>query len=404
MATRRRTKGTGEVFQEPGGSWACRWREDGRRRYRGGFPSKILADALLAKVRLELAHGRAGLPPDPAGFPTLKVEAAKWIERRKHTHRAWGDDQSRWTTHLEPAFGHLRAHEVDAGRIRAFVEEKLRSGLNPQTVKHCITLLSTFFADLCERPRETGAQANPVRSLPRSTRRLYRPTHRPGDTTFLKTLEDVQRVHAAMREPCASAFALGAFSGLRTGEILGLAWEDVDLQGRTIHVHRQVQESKLVGLKDDEPRTVPILDALLPVLEAHLARGAGQGQLFQPDRPGRRAGKNGTRSRFMLPRTLHNALRSALRACKLPVKMTWYEATKHTFASHWVIGGGSMERLALILGHSSTEVTRRYAHLLPEHLGAQDRARLPVQLNVGQSLASEPSGPKRENARKRMSA
>jgi integrase len=165
-----------------------------------------------------------------------------------------------------------------------------------------------------------------------------------------------------------------------------------------------VQESKLVGLKDDEPRAVPVLDALLPVLQAHHARGAGQGLLFQPDRPGRRAGRSGTRSRFMIPRTLHAALRGALRACKLPVEMTWYEATKHTFASQWVIGGGSMERLALILGHSSTEVTRRYAHLLPEHLGAQDRARLQVQLKIGQSMASEASAVNARKTRKRMSA
>jgi len=47
-----------------------------------------------------------------------------------------------------------------------------------------------------------------------------------------------------------------------------------------------------------------------------------------------------------------------------------------------------MERLALILGHSSTEVTRRYAHLRPEHLGAEDRARLPIVLEISQSYAS----------------
>jgi len=33
--------------------------------------------------------------------------------------------------------------------------------------------------------------------------------------------------------------------------------------------------------------------------------------------------------------------------------MTWYNATRHTFASLWVMGGRSIEQLSLILGHST---------------------------------------------------
>ena len=211
MATRRRTKGTGEVYRRDNGTWAVRWRENGRRRYQGGFPSKTLADALLAKIRLELAHGRAGLPPDPTGFPTLAAEASRWLERRRLTHRAWRDDVSRWNVHLAPFFGHLRPADVDAGRIRAFVEDRLRAvtgkdedgnptTLNPATVGHAVRLLSTFFSDLIERPRETGVTANPVRSLPRSTRKLFKATHRPKDTPYIKQLSDVQALHAKLAE------------------------------------------------------------------------------------------------------------------------------------------------------------------------------------------------------------
>jgi len=369
MPRQRRTRGTGEVYREPAGSWAVRWREDGRRRYKGGFPSKDIADRVLAKVRAELAQGRAGLPADPAGFPTLDVEAKKWIERRKKTNRAWPADASRWKVHLSPAVGHLRPAQVDAGVIRKFVEATLAKGYNPATAGHCVRLLSTFYSDMIERPRETGVTANPVRSLPRSTRRLFRPTHDPRDTAYVKTLEDVTRLHAALPEPVATAFAVGVFAGLRTGEVLGLSWED--LGGRSMRVRRQVQGSQLVRLKDDEPRTVPILNALAPVLEAHRGRTGGKGLLFR----GRGS------SPLARPETLNDTLKLALRAVGLP-QLTWYQATRHTFASHWVIGGGSIERLALILGHSSSEVTRRYAHLSPDHLGAEDRARLPVRLNV----------------------
>lgn len=368
MPRQRRTRGTGEVYREPAGSWAIRWIEAGRRRYKGGFASRDLADRVLAKVRAELAQYRAGLPGDPAGLPKLQEEWDRWIERRKKTHRDAANDASRWRRHLGPAFGRLRAAEVDAGRIRAFVEGRLAAGLDPATVGHCIRLLSTFFTDLCERPRETGATVNPVRALPRSTRRLMRPTHRPQETPFLRTLLDVRRVHAQLEDSAQTAFAVGVFAGLRTGEVLGLDWKDVDLEARQIRVRQAVRFSKLGPLRDEDPRTVPILDALAPALARWKLSTGGTGQLFKPKR-----------GNFLRPNTLHAALAVALKDLHLPT-VTWYQATRHTFASQWVIGGGSMERLALILAHSSTEVTRRYAHLRPEHLGAEDRARLPIVL------------------------
>ena len=49
--------------------------------------------------------------------------------------------------------------------------------------------------------------------------------------------------------------------------------------------------------------------------------------------------------------------------------MTLYQCTRHTFASQWVMNGGSMEELAKILGHSSTSTTQHYAHLAPDFFG-----------------------------------
>ncbi len=399
---RRRTRGTGEVYQEPSGSWAVRWRENGRRRYKGGFPAKDHAGRLLATIRGRLAQYRAGLPTDPRGLPKLQLEWDRWIERRRATHRDATNDASRWKRHLGPAFGHLRAPEVDSAAIRQFVEDRLAAKLNPATVGACIRLLSTFFSDLLERPRETGATINPVRALPRATRRLYRAEHKPRDTPFLGKMEDVVRVHAKLVEPFSTAFAIGAFGGLRTGEVLGLDWQDIDLEARQIRVHQAVRNSKLGPLKDEDPRIVPVLDALYPVLAAYKLRTGGRGMLFTATQPGRKAGKNGTAARFMRPNALHKALEAAFVDPEMKLDpMTWYQATRHTFASQWVIDGGSMERLALILGHSSTEVTRSYAHLRSEHLGAADRARLSVSLKISQPIASDPKMKAKKKTRKR---
>src|SRR4051812_41534422 len=49
--------------------------------------------------------------------------------------------------------------------------------------------------------------------------------------------------------------------------------------------------------------------------------------------------------------------------------MRWYAATRHSFASRYVTAGGSLMKLAQILGHSSVEVSLRYAHLRPGNHG-----------------------------------
>ena len=43
-------------------------------------------------------------------------------------------------------------------------------------------------------------------------------------------------------------------------------------------------------------------------------------------------------------------------------------ALRHTFASHFIMGGGNILTLQRILGHQSLTMTMRYAHLSPEHL------------------------------------
>ena len=43
--------------------------------------------------------------------------------------------------------------------------------------------------------------------------------------------------------------------------------------------------------------------------------------------------------------------------------LDWYAATRHTFASHYVMAGGTLEELQVLLGHASITITQRYSHL-----------------------------------------
>jgi integrase len=61
----------------------------------------------------------------------------------------------------------------------------------------------------------------------------------------------------------------------------------------------------------------------------------------------------------------------------------WYEATRHTFASQWVLAGGSIEKLKEMLGHYSVVMTERYAHLRPDLFSEKDLATIQVDLRRG---------------------
>ena len=72
-------------------------------------------------------------------------------------------------------------------------------------------------------------------------------------------------------------------------------------------------------------------------------------------------------------------LRDALENLELQREgLGWYQATRHTFASQFVLAGGSPETLRRILGHSTFMVTERYAHLQPDHFAEADLGRMTV--------------------------
>ena len=383
---RRRPDNMGSVYQRGPGNFWIQWKENGRRRYAHGYETRDLAEKVLAKTVADIAAGRAGLPPDQKGIPTLAVLAAPWLTRRELTNRDVKKDKLRWKNHLCPFFGLLKPGEIDRAKIRAFVEAKLAEGFNSATIVRCIHLLSSLYEDLIERGL---APVNPVRALPRSIRRMLRPTFDPRSTPFIERLDDVntrrqiksghwlrKRGHTSRRKN-------------RTAEVLGLDWKDVNLVAARIHVRRQVNDGRLAVLKDDESRIVPILKPLAPILAVWEIRTGGEGLLFKPACP-TRGGREGRPPSFMRPHTLHRHLARALRACELST-LTWYQATRHTFASQWVLAGGSIEKLKEIMGHSSVVVTERYAHLKPELFRAADYALLNVDL-VGEGQLVQPPG------------
>jgi len=178
---------------------------------------------------------------------------------------------------------------------------------------------------------------NPARQL----------AHRPEDNQIVRWLSDDERdrlLAACGRSswPKLKALVLVLLgSGCRLGEALSLTWADLDWDPRT---------ARLARTKNGEPRVLTFPPAVMTELKRH--RQIGQGLIFAGDDPGK-------------PFTFRKAWRRALR--EAGIESLRVHDLRHTAASWLVMNGASLYEAAEVLGHKSTQTTKRYAHLSVEH-------------------------------------
>jgi integrase len=149
--------------------------------------------------------------------------------------------------------------------------------------------------------------------------------------------------------PYLRAMALLALNtGLRRGEIFKLRWEDVDLRAGRITVRAK-------NAKTERTRHVPLTTSTIGMLKAWKARDNIvniQGTVF----PNPETGQPFTTIKKSWAGLLKRAQISDFRL----------HDCRHDFASRLVMKGVDLYVVRDLLGHSSIQLTERYAHLQPE--------------------------------------
>jgi site-specific recombinase XerD len=148
------------------------------------------------------------------------------------------------------------------------------------------------------------------------------------------------------RAICSVAYA----AGLRISEALALKPGDIDSARGVIHVREG---------KGRKAREVMLSEQLLGQLREYwrIARPRGEWLFPSPVLPDKPINVRGVRT----------ALNRAAAAARLRRKVTPH-LLRHTFATHMLETGAELRLIQLLLGHSSSHTTQRYARLRAEYL------------------------------------
>jgi integrase len=250
-----------------------------------------------------------------------------------------------------PYLGHHKLGAVRQSHIQAMVKHLAdEKGLAPGSVRNIYDVTAALFAAAVE---DRAIPVSPCRKI-----RLPRGTN---DEVDVPTVEQVEKVRAALDERWRPLVTILAGSGLRVGELLGLTPADVSTVFRTIRVERQRLQSGVISelpKTKKSRRTVPVGDVTVAALRGQIEQSMPDA-LFTDE-----LGEPLTYGRWKV------LLRDA--SSVAGVDLTSH-SLRHFAASALISGGASVKQVQMFLGHSSATITlRTYAHLFP---GDEDRTR-----------------------------
>jgi integrase len=356
---RRRANGEGSIYRRPNGSWSgIASLPDGRRKQVYGR-SRDEVRRRLAEILNSIEHGTFA---DARGT-TVGQFLDQWlVEVAKPRVRAWtyAGYEVHVRRHLKPALGRIPLERLTAQHVQALLNQKLRDGLAPRTVRYLRGTLRTALRDAV-RWGLISRNAAALVDGPRVERYAIKP-FTPDEARQLLRVIRGERLEAL--------YSVALAQGLRQGEALGLRWDDVDLEMGYIRITKQLQRihgaPQLVEPKTERSRrTLAMPPMIANALKEHHAR-----QEQERAAAGKHWVDNGlvftTPTGTPLDGTaVTKGFHRLLERAGLPQRR--FHDLRHSCATLLLVQGVSPRVVMDVLGHSQIGLTMNtYSHVIPD--------------------------------------
>ena len=253
---------------------------------------------------------------------------------------------------LRPGLGRMPLKSIQRRDVEALHGAMKRRPIRPTAHSSLLSRSLNFAGE------QKLLQENPAKGI--------KPFHEERRNRHLNGGEyqtEIQRFTAALDDykdqTAANALRLLLLTGSRSGEVLKSTWEQFDL-------HRGVWVEPSSSTKQKKTEHLPLGEAALELLRSMRPAGAARGFLF--------VGRDGKRARAGLRRPWLQACKAAGLVTVAEVQgkrglLKRYKPTvrvhdlRHTFASHLVSNGASLQVVGAMLGHRNAATTMRYSHI-----------------------------------------
>jgi len=339
-----------------GKNWYIDFTFKGQRVRESIGPKRKTANEVIAKRKAEIAENKyldKRKDPEPIKFYDFAKEYLQWAKVNKKP------SSLRRTTslmrQLNKEFEAKNLSEITTWQIEKYKAKK-KEEVKPATVNRELALLKHMFTKAIEWGKLMESPAKKVKLLKGEVKRVR----------FLMP-DQVQTVLSNCADHLRPIVTVAVHTGMRKGEVLGLRRDQANFDHGII---------SLFDTKNGERRDIPMNETV----KATLRGIENESPYFFCNEEGEPFGD------------VKKAFATALR--KSGITDFRFHDLRHTFASNLVMAGEDLNAVGELLGHKTSGMTKRYAHLSPTYkkkvVSTLDRimSQIPPQEGTVQKVAS----------------